>query len=426
MFQGQLNEVQSKLSVDTKSPTKHQEKSFQTELNKALENFKDLQEQNTALQLQLETLNNSHHEIKDHNDRLLSKNSTIERKLIESESTISRLRNDLQTLKEKYLILVDSEKALKIAVDHEKQINKNLKSQSEKDANIIQDLNRQVKEMDRIIKRKKPDSVSALILAANASPESESRKLLEDRIKQLEEEAKANDQHSTKIFVDIQDKFNKMKEKYENHIEDLEKHVLDLKYQLTQASEELVDVSTQTFLDTNKNVDLVHVAVQTITNKIPKRIIPRPINRKDETQFLNTIRNLTQEVSEKDAMIRKLEREMDELFKTNRRLQKEREGTLKSNIQTKKVYNPNEYCLDFDVPLDLENMNTQIDNAKDEKEKLKIQLHRLEEDYQMLKLKRLQDVSGTYFLIILCCVSAIFYFTFRIYFAIFENNNIFS
>lgn len=436
IFQEELEVTKTKLSSESlRSTSKSKlpiDKSLQSELDKALENLKDLQEHNTALQLQLDSLNNSHQVLKQCNEELSTTNKTLERKLIENEALINRLKNELKTLQDKHAILIESERTLKKTIENEKQQNKILKQQNDKDSKCIQDLQRQVKEMERIITRKHPDSVSALILAANSTnidSNLNARKILEDRIKQLEQEAQERDAHQTKIFTDVQEKFNEMKRKYESHIDDLEKHVLDLKSQLNK-NIEFCDMETQTYLDTNSNrkeVHFVEVAVQTLMNKIPQLANKNTKYRstgsiiKEDSYLLATIRGLNADILAKDRLLTKLQKDMEELRKTNRRLQKEREGSLKAN------YNPTEYQFDnlTTNQQDLDNLNIQMDTVRDEREKLKIQLSRLEEDYQLLKLKRLQDVSlhynnyhCAYFVIVLITCILVYFLTIKIYFEI--------
>uniref|UniRef100_V9IKP7 Centrosomal protein of 162 kDa n=1 Tax=Apis cerana TaxID=7461 RepID=V9IKP7_APICE len=84
--------------------------------------------------------------------------------------------------------------------------------------------------MERILKRKNPDSVSALILTANSEQEkigAEKVKLLEDRILSLENEIKAKDELAQQKLIEFQKKFSDMKEKYTTQIIELDGKLLE-------------------------------------------------------------------------------------------------------------------------------------------------------------------------------------------------------
>ncbi|KAL3273902.1 hypothetical protein HHI36_015325 [Cryptolaemus montrouzieri] len=306
---------------------------------------------------------------------------------------------------------MENELSLNKLLDIEKLQTKSLKSQNETDAKCIQDLNRQIKEMERIIARKHPDSVSALIMAAKGDAVDSNltaRKVLEDRIKTLEDELLSKEKQSSQVFKEIQEKFNQMKAKYENHIEDLELHVNDLKMQLKK-KKDCFDVYTQTTALTNRSQDIPEketatVSIQTdvVPLKPPKVIAvksnAKASDGKTESHLLATIRGLQADLSNKEKVVLKMQREIDELKKTNKRLQKEREGSLKSINERKdfrsypeklvsRTKSPTESNVDESIKEDL-------DLDKQEFEKIKNQLCRIETDYQNLKRKRIHDLNA--------------------------------
>ncbi|KAJ8923377.1 hypothetical protein NQ315_001935 [Exocentrus adspersus] len=317
------------------------------ELEKALENLKDSREINTALQLQLDTVNKTHQLLKSSYDELLSSNKNLERRVVELDSTLDKYKNELLNLQKTKDKLLDNEVNLNKLLEIEKLQSKSLKLQNEKDAKCIQDLNRQIKEMERIIARKHPDSVSALIVAAkeNATDSNlTARKILEDRIKTLEQEQLNRETQSSKVFLEIQEKFNQMKAKYENHIEDLELHVSDLKTQLKKKTDTF-DVYTQTILDEKipqKETFTVSTQTDAIPTKPPKIVaVNKPLkiteHVKEDAHLIATIRGLQTDLANKEKVITKLQKEVDDLRKTNRRLQKEREGSLR-NLSDKREF----------------------------------------------------------------------------------------
>ncbi|XP_050501378.1 centrosomal protein of 162 kDa [Diabrotica virgifera virgifera] len=385
------------------------------ELEKALENLKDSKEINTALQLQLDTVNKSHQLLKSSYDDLLISNSSLQRRLIEIDSSLDKYKGEILQLQQTKDKLIENEINLNKLLEMEKLQSKNIKIQHEKDAKCIQDLNRQIKEMERIIARKHPDSVSALIVAAkeNATDTNlTARKVLEDRIKSLEQDQLTRETQSSKVFMEIQEKFNQMKAKYENHIEDLELHVSDLKNQLKRRGD-TYDVYTQTTVDDKiPQKETFTTFTQTdATQSVPNTPAPTPppvvskpqkhsASRKNEdTHLLATIRGLQADLSNKEKVIHRLQKEIDDLKKTNRRLQKEREGSLKNLIDKKESKG-------FPERLTLQARSNSCSSEKDfrkeetvlqlkcERDKLKLQLSKLEEDFQCLQNKRIQDLTA--------------------------------
>lgn len=371
------------------------------ELDSVIEELKDTKEQNTALQLQLDNITKTHQELKISYDDLSVVKKSLEIRISEIDSNFIKCKSELTSVKENNIKLSESETSLKKLLDIEKLQSKTSRLQTEKDAKCIQDLNRQVKEMERIIQRKHPDSVSALIVASRQESEAtiaSTRSILENRIKQLESEANLREMQSTKVFSEVQEKFNNMKAKYESHIEDLEVHVNDLKSQLKSKSD-TYDIYTQTYYDESKiDKDTTSVGVQTDQlkptklkkeTKEEKQDKKPEREQKEETHLLATIRGMQTDLTNKEKQIMKFQKEIDELRKTNRRLQKERESNLKGEkIKETKV---EKSVKTPDTPTDA--LEEELQLVREEKEKLKCQLCRMEEDFQGLKTKRIQDVS---------------------------------
>uniref|UniRef100_A0A8C5QKV6 Centrosomal protein of 162 kDa n=1 Tax=Leptobrachium leishanense TaxID=445787 RepID=A0A8C5QKV6_9ANUR len=98
------------------------------------------------------------------------------------------------------------------------------------DAKRIQDLERQVKEMEAIIKRRHPNSIPALIYAAATAPsltvehssKSNTVAHLERRIHKLESDLECKDEDAKKTLRSMEQQFQKMKIHYENRINELE------------------------------------------------------------------------------------------------------------------------------------------------------------------------------------------------------------
>lgn len=84
-------------------------------------------------------------------------------KLVECEKFISRLGKQYESRNVELKSVKENESKLLAELTKERNERKNLTIRHEKDAAVIQDLQRQVKEMEMILRRKHPDSVSALI-----------------------------------------------------------------------------------------------------------------------------------------------------------------------------------------------------------------------------------------------------------------------
>ncbi|KAG9493669.1 hypothetical protein GDO78_001514 [Eleutherodactylus coqui] len=96
------------------------------------------------------------------------------------------------------------------------------------DAKRIQDLERQVKEMEAVIKRRHPNSIPALMFAAAAVSETEKPSktsttgYLERRIQKLENDLESKDEEAKKSLRSMEQHFQKVKIQYECRINDLE------------------------------------------------------------------------------------------------------------------------------------------------------------------------------------------------------------
>lgn len=390
----QLQETQ-KLLKKNELNVNNQTCTLQQELDSVIEQLKDTQEQNTALQLQLDTVTKTNQDLKTSHDDIINIKKNLVSRMSDIDSNLIRCKSELVSVKENNVKLSESEVNLKKLLEIERLQSKTARLQSEKDAKCIQDLNRQVKEMERIIQRKHPDSVSALIVASKTESETainSTRSLLENRIKQLESEASLREIQSTKVFSEVQEKFNNMKAKYESHIEDLETHVNDLKNQL-KCKSDTYDIYTQTYNEepTKIDRDTTSIGVQTDQLKpikLPKKAEGKVIEReqKEETHLLATIRGMQSDISSKEKVISKLQKELEEMRKTNRRLQKEREFNLKG--EKMRDFKPERLKIS-----DSTNVNEDFQAVKDERDKIKGQLLRMEDEFQNLKTKRIQDVS---------------------------------
>jgi hypothetical protein len=309
---------------------------------------------------------------------------------------------------------VEIQKILQKELEENRVDKKKFQEITERDSKTILDLQRQCKEMERILMRKHPDSVSALIVASKNSPAQDTsastRKLLEERIAQLEADAKEQDRKAQGILASVQARFKTVQAKYENHIQDLETQVLSLQQINMEVNRELtakcsqhsgVDGSTQTIdIPEREKVSCRTIGVQTTNStsnppsrtnssqsiasskkstKIPNSQSDSSIQSKDDAHLLATLRGMRVELAIKEKAVMRLTRDMEECKKTIKKLQAERDKYLivKEKATPKKVYNPANYT---------ENSDTQA--LKEATEKMKI----MEGDFKSLYEKRLKDV----------------------------------
>ncbi|XP_036624788.1 centrosomal protein of 162 kDa [Trichosurus vulpecula] len=218
------------------------------EKNRLLEEIKVLKQDKQALEVDLEKMKKERDLAK---DQIIytSGEKSHEIKLLEEthKQEISRLQKRLQWYAENQELL--DKDAIRLREANE-EIEK-LKLQVEKlkteagnqsvqqklrqkdravDAKKIQDLERQVKEMEGIIKRRYPNSIPALILAAsvaddtNISPKN-TVEFMEKRIKKLEAELEGKDEEAKRSLRTMEQQFQKIKIQYEQQVMELERHL---------------------------------------------------------------------------------------------------------------------------------------------------------------------------------------------------------
>ncbi|XP_034191791.2 uncharacterized protein LOC117609496 isoform X1 [Osmia lignaria lignaria] len=427
-------------------------------LNDELEMFKEqLRTKNDFITDRLQAITNVELELKKQLEDLTIKLSSKTEQLRIVKQQFDKIQQNVLPLEKELLELRvkegNLEEKLQVArshVEREKQLTQKLKDQVILDSKKIIDLNRQIREMERILKRKNPDSVSALILTANSEQEKiggEKLKLLEDRISSLENEIKAKDQLAQQKVMEFQKKFSDMKEKYCSQIMELEEKLLEADIKNRKIYN---DMFTQTI---SKPVE--SRAVETIRKEeragsfekednkkdqkpvnVNKVVNLKSQNLKDDAYLMATIRGLKFELANKDKALSKVGKELQELQKTNRKLQKEREKLLNdrrsvksstdfermnramvssadSKLQTLKCsegndQNSNVYqnghvssCsnsvqkLLYDPMRYTENLGDSnlVKRLTDENDILKEELNKMNKDFMALKNKRLHDLN---------------------------------
>ncbi|XP_050996153.1 centrosomal protein of 162 kDa [Acomys russatus] len=216
----------------------------QKEKNHLMEDIKRLKQDKQALEVDLEKMRKERDQAKDQ-IAYATGEKLYEIKILEEthKQEVSRLQKRLQWYAENQELLDKDAARLKEATEESEK----LKAQIEKlktecgspatqqklrskeralDAKRIQDLERQVKEMEGILKRRYPNSLPALILAASAaggdSVDRNTVEFMERRIKKLEADLEGKDEEAKKSLRTMEQQFQKMKIQYEQRLEEQE------------------------------------------------------------------------------------------------------------------------------------------------------------------------------------------------------------
>ncbi|XP_050682257.1 centrosomal protein of 162 kDa isoform X1 [Leptidea sinapis] len=373
-----------------------------------LEELKDTNERVKSIELLNVQLTDDNKILKQRLQQLEEQKQLAELKSVECERFVNRLAKEYHNKEQDFKTATENEKRVLSDLYKERNERKNLTVQHEKDVTVIQDLQRQVKEMEMILKRKHPDSVSALIVASKASSvEDNKKKLLEERIQRLELELKDKESHFQSVLLTLQDKFGDMKQKYESHIVDVERKLMEErklnnemknkinKSNLHDAAVQTVPknhntVASQTFIKPDRASSAVSRLTQNSTlifNKL-----------KEDSYLIATIKGLQTELTAKQRTILKINRETEELKKNLRNLQKEKEILLNLNPQKKTSCKPAKSVesvmmrVTNEIEAELFECRKQKDALVEERAGLLASLKRTNEDLIMLKKKRIQDL----------------------------------
>ncbi|XP_077290413.1 uncharacterized protein LOC143914180 [Arctopsyche grandis] len=399
----QINEV-SNSAEPVQSSKPKQPDAVQKKLNVVLDELKDAKEKLKSVQVQCELATGSCKELKKSNEDFSREKKALELKTLEKDNIIVKLRKDLELSKSKSSKFEEDVTRLKDDAARLKDEKQNLTAQVNKDKATIQDLQRQCKEMDGILTRKHPDSVSALIVASKQpSFELETKKLLEKRISELENDLKMEEERYQKTLSNIQGKVNSMKENYETHIGDLEKQVINLQLINSEIKEKIKhrdfnELSTQT--GTNN----ISVAVQTLNARPTSGKAKNQnaatsnsnVHAKDDSHLMATVRGLNSELVLKEKHVSKLNKELDEAKRLVQKLQKTKDSGAVAKVQT--VEKPNvrksrpASVKVMRISTDVLNNNSAPNKQEKDKVNSKTEMAALQKDFENLKKKRIDDL----------------------------------
>ncbi|XP_012579738.1 PREDICTED: centrosomal protein of 162 kDa isoform X1 [Condylura cristata] len=348
--------------VEDSEPTRNQSftdllaelRGAQKEKNSLLEDIKRLKQDKQALEVDFEKMKKERDQAKDQIVYATGE-KLYEIKILEEahKQEISRLQKRLQWYAENQELLDKDAIRLKEANEEIEKLKlevEKLKAESGNpsvqqkirlkdkaaDAKKIQDLERQVKEMEGILKRRYPNSLPALILAASAAGDTVDRntvEFMEKRIKKLEADLEGKDEEAKKSLRTMEQQFQKMKIQYEQRLEEQEQL---LAYKLKEApqensrvkalEEELSDIKeTHQITVRNLEAEIDVLKHQNAELELKKN--------KDDKDF-QSIEFQVEQAHTKAKLVRLNEelaakgREIQDLSKTVERLQKERRMML--------------------------------------------------------------------------------------------------
>ncbi|XP_047414277.1 centrosomal protein of 162 kDa isoform X2 [Sciurus carolinensis] len=360
-------------AVEDSEPTRNQSftdllaelRVAQKEKNGLLEDIKRLKQDKQGLEVDLEKMKKERDQAKDQ-IAYATGEKLYEIKILEEthKQEISRLQKRLQWYAENQELLDKDAVRLKEANEEIEKLKleiEKLKAESGSsstqhklrskdravDAKKIQDLERQVKEMEGILKRRYPNSLPALILAASAAGDTVDRntvEFMEKRIKKLEADLEGKDEEAKKSLRTMEQQFQKMKIQYEQRLEEQEQL---LAYKLKEAPQNQRDNSSRVKALETELEDVKEAHQVTVRNleaeinvlKHQNAELELKKNSKDDKD-LQSIEFQVEQAHAKAKLVRLNEelaakgREIQDLSKTVERLQKERRMML-SNQNSK-------------------------------------------------------------------------------------------
>ncbi|XP_029138271.2 centrosomal protein of 162 kDa isoform X2 [Labrus bergylta] len=242
------------------------------------------------------------------------------------------------------------EQVEKLKTDVSKRSSEQQRKAREKTGDIrrMQDLERQVKELEQVLRSRNPNSLPALIYAAASVGDSEDvdavktttprrvNALLERRIQRLEAELESQDEEAKRSLRAMEQQFHRIKLRYEQQISDLELQ-LEQKQQLeaanSAAASEPCSARVKTLEDELQRVKETHQEnenslkdqMESLRQQLKQKAQPSPgrHQRQAEAAFGVRIDRLNQELAAKTRTIQ-------ELSHTVERLQRERRNTPSS------------------------------------------------------------------------------------------------
>ncbi|GFR62042.1 centrosomal protein of 162 kDa-like [Elysia marginata] len=208
------------------------------------------------------------------------------------------------------------------------------------DAKKIKDLERQVKEMEQVIRRRHPNSLPAMMMVAAQAPDSvlteggtlpgvagsgRTVQVLENRVKKLEAELESKDENAQHDLRAMEQKYNHVKLQFEERISDLEQQLslyqghVGVKGQRPHSHAVALERELDQVKDrARKQVAEAQARVDTLTaelNKLKKNQdnLMKNEMRHNETEWKSQISSLQNEVKDREQDIQILQRTVEKL-----------------------------------------------------------------------------------------------------------------
>ncbi|XP_035794948.1 uveal autoantigen with coiled-coil domains and ankyrin repeats protein-like isoform X2 [Anopheles albimanus] len=336
------------------------------------EQVKDSEERYQSLRIQYESLAQAHRTLRDLYNSKQDESEKLEFDIQHLTKCVEVLRSELKSARNERDFAVELQGLLQSELEDARSDKKKLQESTEKDTRTIQDLQRQCREMERILMRKNPDAISGLIVATKVpqgKSEGEGGTLLRRTPEQTEADV-GSIQHTRSygVLADVQARFSSVQAKYETHIRDLEMQVLSLQEinsklneRIIQQMEELAIMNANT---ANQIAAASSVAIGSSTSSSTQtepagigqapakrqsvmvqtdHLIAKPLSirqqqtkraqaqNKEDAHLLATIGGMRADLATKEKTVQRLTREVEECKKTIRKLQKKKEGLGKSD-----------------------------------------------------------------------------------------------
>uniref|UniRef100_A0A2M4CG46 Centrosomal protein of 162 kDa n=2 Tax=Anopheles darlingi TaxID=43151 RepID=A0A2M4CG46_ANODA len=328
------------------------------------EQVKDSEERYQSLRIQYETLAHAHRTLRDLYNTKQDESEKLEFDIQHLTKCVEVLRSELKSARNERDFAVELQGLLQSELDDARNDKKKLQESTEKDTRTIQDLQRQCREMERILMRKNPDAISGLIVTTKV-PHGKSDGEGGALVRRTPEQTEADGgiiQHSRSygVLADVQARFSSVQAKYETHIRDLEMQVLSLQEINSKLNERII-LQMEELAIINANTLAVGSSTSSSTQTEPSEgigkapakrrsvmvqtdnLIAKPLSirqqqtkraqaqNKEDAHLLATIGGMRVDLATKEKTVQRLTREVEECKKTIKKLQKKKEGLVKSD-----------------------------------------------------------------------------------------------
>lgn len=133
------------------------------QIDKLQERLKDAEERSESLKMNHDSLSQVNRGLREKNSHLMTNVEKINLELQHIRDCAAVLRSELQTARLDRAESQEMQKLLQLEVEQLRFEKKKSDEKAEQESKTVHDLQRQCKEMEKILLRKHPDSVSALI-----------------------------------------------------------------------------------------------------------------------------------------------------------------------------------------------------------------------------------------------------------------------